>query len=64
MLILPYEEKQGECSLRSINTEINCNLPKNKRAHVIYTGTKLGSTFNTNDIIKKEHQQDLINSVF
>lgn len=55
MLILPYEEKQGECSLRSINTEINCNLPKNKRAHVIYTGTKLGSTFNTNDIIKKEH---------
>ena len=40
-----------------------CLLPENKRAQIIYTGTKLGSEFNIKDKTDKEHQHDLVYSV-
>ena len=35
MLIFPYKGKKGKHALRSINREINRNLPENKKAQVI-----------------------------
>ena len=63
MLILPYKGRDGDRAPKNINKEINKCLPENKKAQIVYTGTKLSSKFSIKDKTKKEHQHDLIYSV-
>ena len=55
VLMLPYKEKKGEYTLRSVKHEINKLLPDGRKAQVIYRGARLGSPFYIKDKTKKEH---------
>ena len=55
--------KKGKKTLRKITKEVNKILPDKHKATLVYTGTKLGSTFNIKDITKKENKHDLVHSV-
>ena len=49
--------------LSNIKREINKLLPKDRKAQVAYTWTKLGTQFHIKDKTKKEYQQDLTYNV-
>ena len=53
--MLPYKEKKGEYTLRSVKHEINKLLPGGRKAQVVYSGARLGSLFYIKDKTKKEY---------
>ena len=60
LLMLPYEGKIEETTLKSLRSTLKSAIPTNNTCKIIYTGTKLASKFNIKDEISKKHKQDLI----
>ena len=51
--------QKGEHSIRSLQKDIHHMLPKNAQTRICYTGTKLGTKFNSiKGPVKKSHQQN------
>ena len=59
LLMLPYESKVGETTLKSLWSILKFVTPVNNTCKIIYTGTKLAPNFNIKDKINKEHKNDL-----
>ena len=59
LLMLPYEGKVGETTLKSLWNTLKSVIPTNNTCKIIYTGTKLASKFNIKDKIIKERKHDL-----
>ena len=60
LLTLPYKGKVGQTRLKSLRNTLKSIIPANNTCKIIYTRTKLASTFNIKDKISKKHKHDLI----
>ena len=60
LLMLPYKEKVGETTLKSLWNTLKSVMPVNNTCKIIYNGTKLASKFNIKDEISKKRKHDLI----
>ena len=58
-LILPYAGPKGK-NIKSMNSNIQRILPSIVKTRITYTGTKLGTKFQINDLTKNQHEHDLI----
>ena len=59
LLMLPYKDKVGEITLKSLRNTLTFVIPANNKFEIIYTGT-LTSKFNIKDKISREHKHDFI----
>ena len=57
---LPYKGKMGENCLRTFKNQLKNFLPAHVHPRITFKGKKLGSCFRVKDLIKKEHQTDLV----
>ena len=60
LLILPYEDKDGENILKEMKPSINSILPPSTFTNIYFTSTKLASRFNIKDRTPTKYQNDIV----
>ena len=59
-LILAYAGAKGKNVIKSMNNNIQRILPNNVKTRITYTDRRLGTKFQIKDLIKNQHEHDLI----